>query len=342
MPFEEVIGQEKTIRTLRNALIQGTFPHAYLFYGSRGVGKYKVAISFAKAILCGRREADFCGTCSACRRIEEGNHPDVLFVRPGVTKQGEGWYYDPDNGTIQIGQVRDVQRWISVRSFEGGYKIAIFEGAERMNSPAANALLKVLEEPPLETLLILISPTKTQLPPTMTSRCQKIYFPPLSKEALQRVLEHSLEGSREEGMSSLMVALAEGSVGKAMSMDMEWVHVERRRWIEKLISVEEGRSKGEIPLIAEEISSSDRVQEILDTFRAWYRDVLVFKETREVSRLLNEDMKDRIVDLAERRTAEDCITRIRDIRNAMEDIGNRINPRLALENLLVGMQCGAF
>jgi DNA polymerase-3 subunit delta' len=336
MPFQEVIGHEKTLKIIRNALIQKSLPHAYLFYGIQGVGKFKVAISLAKALLCERLEADFCGTCSACRRIEDGNHPDVYSVRPGVMRSGEGWCYDPDNGMIVIDQIRDMQRWISLRSFEGGYRISIFDGAERMNSYAANALLKILEEPPPETLLILISPTKTQLLPTIVSRCQKIYYPPLSKDVLQKILRDR-EGKKEDN-SYLLAALSDGSVGKAISMDVDWVGLERKQWIEKLISIEERRVSGGIVTLAEEMSKSPRLQDILESYCTWYRDLLIFKETGEAKRLLNPDMIDSISSLSEKRRAEDFISRVTYIQKARDDIGNRVNPRLALENLFLRLE----
>ena len=339
MPFNEIVGQDKALKTIHNALIHKTLPHAYLFYGAKGVGKYTTAISLAKAIACGEQEADFCGSCSSCRRIEDGNHPDVYVIRPVITRSGGEWVHDPENGMILIDQIREIQRRISLRSFEGGYKVAILDGAERMSPSAANSLLRMLEEPPGETLLILISPTKSHLLPTIVSRCQKIPYPPLSREVLQKMLKERY--GWEEAHSALVAGLAGGSVGKSIAMDTEWVCTERRQWIERLIHIEEGKLEEGISSLAEGMSRSPVLEDIMETYSTWYRDLLIFIETGESLRLLNSDMGEHIALCSPKRKAEDYITRIQHIQKArkdIEDIAVRVNHRLVLEDLLLKLQ----
>jgi DNA polymerase-3 subunit delta' len=131
MPFEDILGQERPKRVLTRALTEKKLPHAYLFYGAEGLGRFKTALTLAQALLCKAKEGDACGDCSACTRVAGENHPDVIVVRPESRKGTKEWIIDLDLGTIRIEQIRGFQRWISVRSFEGGWKVGIFEARTR-------------------------------------------------------------------------------------------------------------------------------------------------------------------------------------------------------------------
>src|SRR5262247_938488 len=146
MGFDDVIGQQKQLATLRAALTNGRLHHAYLFLGPEGVGKHLIALALAKAIHCGELKDDYCGGCINCRRIDGGNHPDVRVIEPLAGKK-----------EISIQQIRELQRELNYRSFTGKRKIAIIDPATALNLSSQNALLKTLEEPPEDSLIILIA-----------------------------------------------------------------------------------------------------------------------------------------------------------------------------------------
>lgn len=336
MPFEDIRGQEQAVHILRNALLKGTIAHAYLFYGRQGVGKRTTAVSLAKALLCGKTQADFCGSCSTCRRIEEGNHPDVYCRAPSAAGPGGERVADPEAGMILVDHIRELQQWLSVRSFEGGYKVAIIDGAERMNPQAANALLRTLEEPPSETVIVLVSPTTAHLLPTIVSRCRKIYFPPLPRRTLEEIL--GSRGGLSPEQVSLLAALADGSLGGVLALDEEWVIAGRRYWIERLLETGTRKDVGKEAAclsLAEEISRSPSMHQILEAYCLWYRDVLVARETGEVAGLLNQDMKDMIINASRTTNTRECIENIELIRAAKKRIDARVNQRLALEDLFL-------
>ena len=195
MALRDVIGQEKAVNILLRTIQRGRIPSSYLFAGESGIGKKYTAINLAKAINCQDRERrakseggmegfekeshrklDCCDECSSCRKIEAGVHPDFLLIEPHA-------------GQIRIEEIRAIDDTLSLKPFEGRWKIVIVDEAHMMNSYAANAFLKTLEEPPKESLLTLISSNPDRLPDTILSRCSRVNFTPLSNEACRMVIQ---------------------------------------------------------------------------------------------------------------------------------------------------------
>lgn len=334
MPFEDILGQERPKRILNRALAENKIPHAYLFYGSEGLGRFKTALTLAQALLCRERKGDGCGACSACRRTASENHPDVAVIRPEVRQGAKDWIVDPDLGTIRIEQIRDFQRWISVRSFEGGWKVGIFEGADKMNPSASNALLKTLEEPPGSALLILISPTRSRLLPTLVSRCQPVYFAPLPREELETFLAAKTSLPRE-GLS-LVSALAGGSPGKALQMDPQWVTEARREWVGRLRAFLASEPEAALIRFAEDLIQSGCLLDVLDLYESWYRDLLVCR-IRLPESVINRDCAEEISKNAEGVDPEETLSSIESIRQARKDLLGpfNLNRQSIVESLLL-------
>ncbi len=342
MPFAEIVGQDRALRVIRRALGAGTLPHAWLFYGPEGVGKFKTALAVAKALVCSRAPADdFCGVCADCTRIDNEAHPDVLVVR-AESKQGEregggaGGGGQESSGEIRIEQVRQFQRWAAVAAFQGGWRIGIFDGAERMNPYAANALLKTLEEPPPRMVLMLVSPSRGALLPTIASRCQPLHFPPAGRDEVAAALAGEVKGTPEE--LGLLAELAGGSIGKALNLgqDRDWVFRERRRWVEKLCSFLEARRPG-LEEFVEELVRFGRIAEVLALYRTWYRDLLVYRETGEASRVNNLDLIETVSDLAGTFDPVGCVESISAIERAREALEGHRNTQLVLESLFLDL-----
>jgi len=148
MALDEIIGHCRQLDVLRLALTTGRLHHAYLFVGPEGIGKRTLAIALAKAVHCSARGHDFCGSCVNCQRIDDSNHPDVRIIEPLAGKK-----------EISILQVREFERELNFRSFSGQRKIIIVDPATLMNLASQNALLKTREEPPRNSLLILVAPS---------------------------------------------------------------------------------------------------------------------------------------------------------------------------------------
>ncbi|MBI5442629.1 MAG: DNA polymerase III subunit delta' [Deltaproteobacteria bacterium] len=207
--FEAVFGHERPLKVLKRALSSGRLPQAYLFWGPAGVGKELVAREAARVLLCMDAEAcgraSACGTCPACRQIDAGNHPDLhVLVAKG--------------SSISIQEIRALKEALSYRAFERGRKVAILRDSFRMTREAGNALLKLLEEPPSDTYLFLLAHQRSQLIPTLVSRCQALRFDPLSREELRRLL---LSRGVAEDASERLAEFAGGCPGTALAEEPE-------------------------------------------------------------------------------------------------------------------------
>jgi len=217
MLFREIIGQEATKRQLRQSAREGRIPHAQLFTGISGIGKLQLALAYAQYLNCpNRTDEDSCGTCPTCLQFQHLQHPDLHFAFPIVkTDAGdtcdaflEPWrqiildkhYFDVDDwykalgvetkqGMIYEKESQEILRKLSLKAYGSGYKIMLIWQPEKMNTTSANKLLKLLEEPPTQTVFLLVSEHPEQLLSTIQSRVQTIRVPRLDDETISRALE---------------------------------------------------------------------------------------------------------------------------------------------------------
>ena len=222
--FEDLLGQTRAVALLEASLVQGRLAPAYLFAGPDGVGRRLAALRFLEGVLAGLQ-----GDAGIRRRLQEGNHPDLLWVEPTYQDKGQ---LVPASKAEELGlarraapqlrleQIRDVSRFLSRRAVEARGCVVVLEHAEAMAEGAANALLKTLEEPG-EGLLILIAATPEQLLTTIRSRCQQIPFTRLSSEQLAVVLERCGEPAPTADPPELL-ELAAGSPGALLRCRQAW------------------------------------------------------------------------------------------------------------------------
>jgi len=245
MGFSDFLGNEKIVAALRGALRSGRVPHALLFTGPRGVGKYTLARMLAQAANCERLTDDFCGECTTCRRISLLAEPRKL-IEQGLAERGESadaaaveriplilqthpdvWALVPDpvrlkspvaRPVLRIGQLRAVQRAAYFQPM-GRRRVFILDAAETMRWDVASVFLKILEEPPGTATLILTEPSPFNLLPTIVSRCMQFHFAPLPQMEVESILK--AHGERSPSQVKLAAQLAEGSPGLALEMDVE-------------------------------------------------------------------------------------------------------------------------
>jgi DNA polymerase-3 subunit delta' len=225
MQFSKVLGLAHIKQHLTTSADVGRTPHAQLFVGPEGCGTLPMAIAYAQYILCNNKDGTNEGGDVACNtKCGNLSHPDLHFAFPVsssgsvkkhpvsghfleqwrefVREQPYGnlfdWYraigIEKKQGQIGVDEAHDIVRKLSLKSYEGGFKVMIIWMAERMNTSAANKLLKLIEEPPMKTILIMIAEDEEQLLPTLRSRCQVLHFPPLPETVI-------LEGLVEKGAS---------------------------------------------------------------------------------------------------------------------------------------------
>ena len=245
MPFSEFLGNERIVAALRGALRSERVPHALLFSGPLGVGKFTLARLFAQAANCEQLKDDSCGECDTCKRIALLAEPQRL-IEQGLAERGEGadaatvervplilqshpdvWALVPDpvrlknpvaRPMLRIGQIRAAQRAAYFQPM-ARRRVFIFDGADTMRWEVQNVLLKILEEPPGSATLILTAPSPYSLLPTILSRCMQFHFAPLATTDVERILKEKSEKSPAQIQQAAQ--LSEGSPGLALEMDVE-------------------------------------------------------------------------------------------------------------------------
>ncbi|HEY6266499.1 MAG TPA: hypothetical protein VIW93_16995 [Candidatus Acidoferrum sp.] len=293
MGFSEFLGNERLVGALRGALRAQRVPHALLFTGPRGVGKFTLARMFAQAANCERLPDDFCGECATCQRIALLADPQKL-IEQGLVERGESadaatvermplilqshadvWALVPDpvrlkspvaRPMLRVGQLRAVQRAAYFQPM-GRRRVFILDGAETMRWDVANVFLKILEEPPGSATLILTAPSPYSLLPTIVSRCLQFHFAPLPQAAVEKILKEKT--GRKPAEIRLAAQLAEGSPGLAMEMDVEAVADSRKHALRILERA--ARGQGFAQLFAETSAlAKDRDSSFEDQIAVFY------------------------------------------------------------------------
>jgi DNA polymerase III subunit delta' len=286
------VGHERVVSFLEKSAVNGRPAHAYLFTGTEGIGKKRVALQLARLLNCPDAEKDRDGTCSVCRRITSGNHPDVIVE-------------SPERNIIRIERIRSLRNFFRYAPVEARFRVAVLDDAHTMNKASQNALLKTLEEPPAGSILILVTANPFLLLPTVRSRCRRVRFSPIPVDALAELL------SRDKGIPDLkaqaLAAMSCGSVARALDLNAS-DYLELR---DKVISfLERPGSAGVAGLLefsAELASDGERIRDAIEVAVTWVRDLLVTKIGPDASSLVHRDSLDRIAVAAQHQSAEQLI-----------------------------------
>ncbi len=212
-----IIGHQRQIRYLSRGLANGRMAHAYLFHGPEAVGKRTVAMALTRALLCQTRPMALgsCGQCRSCEAIRRINHPDVTLLAPG-RPFGEG---NSARHEIGIAQIRELERRLSLSSWEGGWRVVIIDGAEMLSSEAQSSLLKTLEEPADRTVFFLITSAPELLFETIRSRSVPMHFSPVAEPELRQALRDAFP--RAKLRLGEILRLANGRPGLALRFAAE-------------------------------------------------------------------------------------------------------------------------
>ena len=313
--FTQLFGQEKAHRLLRRSLAAGRIPHAYLFKGPQGVGKKLFALGVAAAVNCrDTRSIGACGVCPSCKKFRSGNHPDYVVV-------------SPDKGGIKIDQIRRLARELGYPPYESPMRVVVIEDVQTMRREAANSLLKTLEEPPENNLLILTAEASQEILPTLISRCQVIPFGQLSMEDTVAILAaHGIE--RDNGV--LLARLAEGSPGRALLMQKSDMIVLWRKMVAFLSdpAVDGDRDVGVLLRYAEEMAAlKEQLPALFGLLKIWLRDLL-----------MGEDRHNQGVPLAPQWTTPGLQARMQAVERAERELARNCNRNLLCEVLLFKLQ----
>lgn len=320
MSFGTIRDQAPAVRLLQNMIRRGRVPNGLLFWGPSGVGKRLAAMEMAKALNCASGTDDACDTCLSCRKIASGNHSDMKVIVPAGKAR-----------IINVESIDFINELATYRPFEGAWRAVIILDADRMSLSAQNHFLKTLEEPPSNTIFMLVTEFPRILLPTIRSRCQQLRYGALRPETVVELLlqGHDLPRPTAEAIA----AVSQGQMSRALDL----VETEKR---EVVLDITHRLASGEDPLVLSEefvshlraqkeaieaavkaefendetpdLSSEDSadqkkeqlalaealvrrdIMEYLYLLKTWYRDILVYRATGDAARVLNRDHLERM------------------------------------------------
>lgn len=273
--FKDIIGQEQTKKYLQDAIKKGNVSHAYIINGENGSGRRLIASALTKTLLCENPspEGDACGHCKSCLQFDSNNHPDVRFITH-------------EKASISVDDIREqLVNDITIKPYSSEHKVYIIPDANKMTEQAQNSLLKTIEEPPEYANILLITENADNLLETIQSRCITLNTKPLNKEEITRYLVKNLQMEPEQ--AEIASSFCQGNVGKAIHFASSEDFQEMKNEIVNLLKHIDTMSiidiMGKIKDLAQ---NKGNITDYLDLMLLWYRDVLMFKVTKDANILL--------------------------------------------------------
>ena len=324
--FSEIVGHEQ-IKEHMQAAIRDKKPfHAYLFQGEEGVGKEALARTFAAGLQCQSESADKpCKECVSCRQMESGNQPDVIWVTR-------------EKASLGVDEIREqLCNTMDIKPFSSPYKIYLVPEAEKMTEAAQNALLKTIEEPPEYGVVILMTSNISALLPTIQSRCLTMEFRPLSTAVVESFVKEHCQVPDYQARAS--AAFAQGNLGKAMRYAKSEDFIERKDHIISLLRHVEQMDLSEMLAVIKDLGTrKDEVRDYIDLMVLWYRDVLLFKATKDINQLLFQNEASYISREASHRSYEKIEEILQAFEKAKVRLRANVNFDITMELMLLTLK----
>jgi DNA polymerase-3 subunit delta' len=341
--FDELTGNARVKAALKRLLVSDRLPGALLFTGEEGIGKKLFALEVARALNCRTpKDHEACGVCSSCRRIFKLNYPQ----REDADEWAQIiWTDHPDVGLVvapkrvlRVEQMRQIEKEANFRPFEGKARVFLIDETDKLNDASANALLKVLEEPPRTSYLILITARPAMLLPTILSRCQMIRFSPLTPAEIE---SHLIKDNLVDPKTArLRARAAGGSIGRALSGDLDTFTSQRKAMLQVLKALVVSNDRAQLLRSAEQLNEAqykDEFEERLDVLETLIRDAWMLSVGVDTNQLVNEDLSAELKEISktlDASRAADWILQIEDLR---EQLIVNINRKVTTDALFLVM-----
>ena len=323
-PFKDILGNEDAKKYFIKAVKDKQLSHSYIFEGPYGVGKNTFALELAKFVLCENNEGDRpCNECKSCHMIDAGTHPDVIQI-------------EKDTKVTKIENIREnIIKEIDIKPYQSDYKFIIVKSADSINIQGQNAILKTIEEPPSYGIIILACENIASLLPTIKSRCIVVRFNPLTTEQMEGYLEEKgIRGTEQE----VYAKLAEGCIGVAEDILQDETYMElRKESISYLQRLERGQIMEIYDLVKEITDQKESIEQILNFWLLWYRDVMVCKVAHSGD-LYYKDYQQQLLDMSYKLTYNKVSQNLEFIKSAILDIRQNIYSTFVIENLLLKLK----
>ena len=328
--FETIIGQRLPVRILQTLLRSAVIPHALLFTGISGVGKRSAARIVAMALNCRQRRSPGdapCGKCPSCRQIQSDKHPDIPLL-------------EPQANLLRIDRIRALLATLAMKPFSARHRVVIIAEAHCMNPEAANALLKMLEEPPDHTMLILTASQKSDLLPTIVSRCRHIRFNPLSPRDLTILLKQTPE--MDAGYISTAAMLSGGSLTRARQLATP-LWQQRRNWVIRAAGLDRPVPRTAasdsmalaLAFAGQLAQKKEAVQDLLDILKTWIRDLSILPYHPDL--VINNDRRATLDKVRDGMDEKQLLDMWQAVEKAQKDIAARANLRLTVDVMALSM-----
>ena len=321
--FKDVVGHKDILKYISSAVENNRVSHAYILNGERGSGKKMLANLFAMTLLCETGDNEPCGRCHSCKQAESGNHPDIIRVT-----------HEKPN-SISVDDIRtQVNNTVDIKPYQGPYKVYIIPQADMMTPQAQNAILKTIEEPPSYAVFLLLTENAETLLPTINSRCVMLKLRNIKDTLIKKYLMENLE--IPDYKADMCTAFAQGNMGRAIMLaNSDHFNEVREEAVQLLKHISE-MELNEIVAAVKNISVYKlEITDYLDIIMIWYRDVLLYKATKEIDKVVFKDQLQSIKEQARKSSYEGIELILESLEKAKARLKANVNFDLVMELLFL-------
>lgn len=321
--FKDVVGHKDILKYISSAVENNRVSHAYILNGERGSGKKMLANLFAMTLLCETGNNEPCGKCHSCKQAESGNHPDIIRVT-----------HEKPN-SISVEDIRtQVNNTVDIKPYQGPYKVYIIPQADMMTPQAQNAILKTIEEPPSYAVFLLLTENAETLLPTINSRCVMLKLRNIKDTLIKKYLMENLE--IPDYKADMCTAFAQGNMGRAIMLANSDHFNEIREEAVQLLKHISEMELNEIVAAVKNISVYKlEITDYLDIIMIWYRDVLLYKATKEIDKVVFKDQLQSIKEQARKSSYEGIELILESLEKAKARLKANVNFDLVMELLFL-------
>ena len=321
--FKDVVGHKDILKYISSAVENNRVSHAYILNGERGSGKKMLANLFAMTLLCETGDNEPCGKCHSCKQAESGNHPDIIRVT-----------HEKPN-SISVDDIRtQVNNTVDIKPYQGPYKVYIIPQADMMTPQAQNAILKTIEEPPSYAVFLLLTENAETLLPTINSRCVMLKLRNIKDTLIKKYLMENLE--IPDYKADMCTAFAQGNMGRAIMLANSDHFNEIREEAVQLLKHISEMDLNEIVAAVKNISVYKlEITDYLDIIMIWYRDVLLYKATKEIDKVVFKDQLQSIKEQARKSSYEGIELILESLEKAKARLKANVNFDLVMELLFL-------
>ena len=321
--FKDVVGHKDILKYISSEVENNRVSHAYILNGERGSGKKMLANLFAMTLLCETGDNEPCGKCHSCKQAESGNHPDIIRVT-----------HEKPN-SISVDDIRtQVNNTVDIKPYQGPYKVYIIPQADMMTPQAQNAILKTIEEPPSYAVFLLLTENAETLLPTINSRCVMLKLRNIKDTLIKKYLMENLE--IPDYKADMCTAFAQGNMGRAIMLANSDHFNEIREEAVQLLKHISEMELNEIVAAVKNISVYKlEITDYLDIIMIWYRDVLLYKATKEIDKVVFKDQLQSIKEQARKSSYEGIELILESLEKAKARLKANVNFDLVMELLFL-------